>query len=263
MDKKTSWLFVGGVIIILIIFPIITNALMFIKTYEVAGDSNTWIGFLGSFGGAIIGGVISGAITLVGVRLTIEHAEKNRMLEEYPKKINSIEKLIQSLEDILEEIEGIMVVEEEQYKEKNKARELQLFVIDDNLDIYPTERYKELTTKFLFKIKEMILDINTQWYKDFFNLREKLEQHKYDFLYDTNELSELWEEAHYYMNQDHSEEFKNRKEYVITYENGRFTLEYNRLVINESKLITLLFNNYLDFKHEAEKYQLKLMEFIE
>lgn len=69
----------------MIIIPILTNCLMFFSIFPVSGDEKTWIGFLGSFWGAIIGGIISGAITLIGVRLTIEEQRKLFLLEKHEK----------------------------------------------------------------------------------------------------------------------------------------------------------------------------------
>ncbi|SDM75143.1 hypothetical protein SAMN04488137_1768 [Fictibacillus solisalsi] len=85
LGKKFYILFIIGIIVVSVIVPIITNELMFIGHFKVAGKSpDTWIGYLGSFWGAIIGGVISGVITLVGVMITIKASVKgiNDTIEE-------------------------------------------------------------------------------------------------------------------------------------------------------------------------------------
>jgi hypothetical protein len=90
MIGKKYYIFLGVfVVVILIVVPVITNYLMFVDNFQVAGDEKTWIGYFGSFWGAIIGGVISGVITLLGVRLTIENQERKEFINSYPqKKIN-------------------------------------------------------------------------------------------------------------------------------------------------------------------------------
>jgi hypothetical protein len=45
---------------------------MFYHVFSVAGDTNTWIGTLGTFWGAILGGLISGVVTLKGVEMSIK-----------------------------------------------------------------------------------------------------------------------------------------------------------------------------------------------
>lgn len=86
MNNKIVWKFVLYSIILMILIPIITNYLMFIGDFKVAGDVDTWIGYLGSFWGAIIGGTISGAITLVGVRLTIKNQDRKEFINLYPQR---------------------------------------------------------------------------------------------------------------------------------------------------------------------------------
>lgn len=260
MDKKTRWLFVGGAIVILIIFPIITNALMFINTIKVAGNENTWIGFLGSFGGAIIGGVISGAITLVGVRLTIEHAEKNRRIDEYPKKINNLEILIKKLEKNLEEIERFTWLPEPH--KIFERQELRLFFIDGNLEVQPTEKYIDLTDNFLFEIKEIILGIDSAWYKDFYKLRNNLKYQKMDLTQGNDDLRELWLEAQDYFLETF-EPLTDWKEYAETHNKEKFITANNKIVSKEYKVISEIQNLFFDFKMSAEKYQIELIKNIE
>jgi len=59
---------------------------MFVGDYKVAGDDKTWIGYLGSFWGAIIGGVISGIITLIGVQITISNQDRKEFINQYPHR---------------------------------------------------------------------------------------------------------------------------------------------------------------------------------
>ncbi|WP_164670229.1 hypothetical protein [Virgibacillus doumboii] len=84
MDKKTTKKFIFYIGLILAIFPILINILMFINIFPVSGDVNSWISSLSTFWGAIIGGVISGALTLLGVNLTIRASTEgiNKTLNE-------------------------------------------------------------------------------------------------------------------------------------------------------------------------------------
>ncbi|WP_409297736.1 hypothetical protein V1498_06770 [Peribacillus sp. SCS-26] len=116
MDKKESLRLIYCVIGILIIFPIVINYLMYLKLLPVKGEINTWISTLGTFWGAIIGGVISGILTLVGVRksvdasfkgieTTIMHQEKERYKETIGPKLNklyTVKRVIYKLDRMLQ-----------------------------------------------------------------------------------------------------------------------------------------------------------------
>jgi hypothetical protein len=87
---KNKWIIftlIGLTLIVLItlLVPIMVNQLMYIDGGKVAGDKTTWIGFHGSFIGAIVGGLISGALTLVGVILTINRQRDIDFDNKYPK----------------------------------------------------------------------------------------------------------------------------------------------------------------------------------
>ncbi|MEE3951643.1 hypothetical protein [Peribacillus frigoritolerans] len=73
MGKKTTLGF--GIITLMCMcgLPILINWLMFRHYFPVAGNEVTWINSLSSIWGAIIGGVISGALTLIGVNITIKN----------------------------------------------------------------------------------------------------------------------------------------------------------------------------------------------
>jgi hypothetical protein len=86
LDKNWVTKFLIYVVIIMILVPVLTNILMFVGEFKVAGDAETWIGYFGSFWGAIIGGIISGAITLIGVRLTITNQDRKEFIAMYPER---------------------------------------------------------------------------------------------------------------------------------------------------------------------------------
>lgn len=82
--EKTLNKIIASSIFIAVLVPVFINVIMFINLTPVAGDEKTWISTLGSFWGAILGGIIAGAITLYGVRATIKSSEEgiNRTLKE-------------------------------------------------------------------------------------------------------------------------------------------------------------------------------------
>lgn len=88
LKTKTLYILIGSLVIILLFsLPLITNWLMHLKTpIQVAGDTNTWIGFQATYWGAIIGGLISGALTLIGVRYTIIRQQHIELIKAYPEK---------------------------------------------------------------------------------------------------------------------------------------------------------------------------------
>lgn len=94
MGKKTTLGF--GIITLICMggLPILINGLMFKHYFPVAGNEVTWIGSLSSIWGAIIGGVISGALTLIGVRLTIKNELNKEFQEKMPEQLMNIEDII-------------------------------------------------------------------------------------------------------------------------------------------------------------------------
>lgn len=83
-----SHIFLGFIIVIIFLIggPVIINSLMLKHQYtvEVRGTEDVWISSLSTYFGAIIGGVISGLLTLLGVKLTLEKStdQVNETLKE-------------------------------------------------------------------------------------------------------------------------------------------------------------------------------------
>jgi hypothetical protein len=86
--KKTYWLYA-----IILLSPVLVNCLMFIP-FGLASDNITWVNFFGSY----LGGVVSGLLTLQGVRLTIQGNRDKDYYDSLPKKIMFIEDIIFILE---------------------------------------------------------------------------------------------------------------------------------------------------------------------
>jgi hypothetical protein len=260
MFNKKHYMVLGVIVLIVsIVVPVITNYLMFVGNFKVAGDEKTWIGYLGSFWGAIIGGAISGYITLMGVGLTINHAEKIRKQDEYPKKINNLEKLINKLESNLKEIETFLRLKPP--FELNNNEDLRLFFIDGNLNIQPTENYQDIVDKFLYELKEIILEIDSKWYKDYFVLREKITRAQKEFQ-NNKQLKNLWEYAQDYFI-EHFEPLTDWKDLIEKHKSEEYNQVYNKIVSNEFQLINEIYNIFSDFKLKAELYQIELVKFFE
>lgn len=93
------------IISLMIIFPIIINLLMMINIFPVKGDYQVWIPTLGTFWGAIIGGVISGVLTLFGVNKTIKssfegmerNSEQQQLMREKEIEIESCKERLTKL----------------------------------------------------------------------------------------------------------------------------------------------------------------------
>jgi hypothetical protein len=90
MDKQMRNALLLITIAIMIIFPLIINSLMHVSVlpnvFPVSGDEAVWIGFLGTFWGAVVGGVISGVLTLYGVNQSINASFKGLEVSAHQQK---------------------------------------------------------------------------------------------------------------------------------------------------------------------------------
>ncbi len=85
--KYIIWGFII-VITLLLIGPVLVNTFMFEqKLVEINGTVDVWIASLSTYYGAILGGVISGLLTLFGVKLTLKSSieQVNETLKEQQK----------------------------------------------------------------------------------------------------------------------------------------------------------------------------------
>ncbi|MEE3806078.1 hypothetical protein V2H29_03845 [Lysinibacillus fusiformis] len=79
------YLFSFSFLILIALIPVFLNWLINHEvSYKVARD-NDWIGFHASYLGGIMGGLISGLLTLGGVWLTIDNQKKKDSIDRYPK----------------------------------------------------------------------------------------------------------------------------------------------------------------------------------
>jgi len=96
-NLRWIYLFAG----LIIVPPVIFNGIILldIPRFSVA-QNNDWIGFFGGFLGSIIGG----ALTLIGVRLTLTSQEERNFLDEVPKKFRRIDMVLAMIEDLLNQM---------------------------------------------------------------------------------------------------------------------------------------------------------------
>lgn len=118
MIKKKHIIF-GIVIfvIFLLVGPMLINLLMFEqKSFKVSGDETLWVPALSTYFGALIGGLVSGLLTLIGVKLTLkgsfdgidktlQYQEKERTKETVGTKLNKlykVKKIVYKLDRMLD-----------------------------------------------------------------------------------------------------------------------------------------------------------------
>ncbi|QOS90232.1 hypothetical protein [Peribacillus sp. JNUCC41] len=97
-------------LIFILSFPLITNLLVFSwGTTITHGTLDTWISFFATYYGAIVGGIIAGALTLIGVKMTISSTMEGvtRTIEEQ-KNIRNQEILTRTYMDRLNKFYGPM-----------------------------------------------------------------------------------------------------------------------------------------------------------
>ncbi|MCH7322899.1 hypothetical protein LZ480_13540 [Solibacillus sp. MA9] len=142
-------------LILLIITPFLVNKLMITpSTYFVMDKvelNNHWVGFFSSYLGGIFGGIISGALTLGGVYLTIKAQEKKDYINTYSSKILNVHK-------IKKELNTLPILEN--FIEKESFLALQNLTNNiNNKSPYILEYAAQVDTKFYLTVRELVLSI--------------------------------------------------------------------------------------------------------
>jgi len=208
-------------VIILLLIPALVNKIMFINPprllipKEGISENDVWIGFIATFYGAILGGAISGFLTLLGVKITVKESSKglNRTIkeqqlirEEELKLQTTKERLFQLYHpvDVLyhdffykygahlfthldkeEQVNLISLLSQNviyaDSKLKSKIFDLrEHFYEFEKLDsIFDIEELKEIVNKLYYDIRDIINE-------DVPKLRAQLKLPEIDFLYDDN-----------------------------------------------------------------------------
>lgn len=89
-----------GISLILLFIPIVYNEVFNMPSRRVAGETSDWISFFGSY----LGGLFGGLITLIGVRLTISHNNKNQFVQDFPKKDIALRDINIEIKKLIEEV---------------------------------------------------------------------------------------------------------------------------------------------------------------
>jgi hypothetical protein len=196
---------------------------------------------------------------LVGVRITIKDAEKVRRQNEYPMKINNLEILVHKLDKHINEIEKHTWLREP--FDTSPYIDLRLHVINQNLEIRPTEEFKLLIDDFFVDIKENVLGIDAEWYKDYFELRNKVKAHINNFTSKNYGLNTIWENAQdYYM--DNFDPMMSWRDYAENIEREQYEKVCIKIAHKEFKLIYDLHNIFSEYKNMAEIAQLNMLYLI-
>lgn len=114
MKKRYVFGSISLLILVITTIPILVNYLMNFNIGVNVNKGNEWIGFHASYLGAIVGGIISGGLTLGGVFLTIKNQQKIEKQNNFPKvrlNIDFVEEKMQALNFI----EGLLAKGEYKY----------------------------------------------------------------------------------------------------------------------------------------------------
>jgi hypothetical protein len=159
-------------IILIFIIPFIVNWLMSFSVVKVYGDTNSWIGFLGTY----IGSIISGLITFLGVLLTLEFTKKESRRDKLPEKIHNIEECLDFIEDVLGELEVLSRGDFEEILSKfSWERKYKLFEIDENYILRKKDIMNRLDTEYVKKIRNYLVKVNSKSYASFKQFSNRLE----------------------------------------------------------------------------------------
>ncbi|QAS52392.1 hypothetical protein [Halobacillus litoralis] len=120
-------------------------------------------GFIG-----FIGAVLGGTITLVGVLITIKENEKLRKKDEFPKKIDNIERCIIKLDDGVTEISKINE-RIDPYSDQGTFHN-----VNNEISLELTDAYEEYTKNRLNNIQSDIVYIGSDTYELFLNFRSRI-----------------------------------------------------------------------------------------
>ncbi|MFJ7471134.1 hypothetical protein ACIQWI_21565 [Peribacillus frigoritolerans] len=117
------------------LFPVIMNLFIFSwGTTITHGKLDTWIGFFATYYGAIIGGIIAGGLTLIGVKMTITSTMEGvtRTIEQQ-KNIRDQEILTRTYMDRLNNFYGPMDALINKYQFSHGAHDFDKLEVDEQL----------------------------------------------------------------------------------------------------------------------------------
>lgn len=215
MDNKFRNKLMYTILGVMVIFPICINLIMSVRIFPniipVNGDFQVWVPTLGTFWGAIIGGVISGVLTLLGVNKTIQASfhsleiNANQMNEAREKELElSISK--ERLKELYQPVDSL----HSEYIYKYAAHNFEdltdqeqldyIFLIDKNIvygELILHDKLLELKwahrAKDYQEANKLYIEINDNIFDEMIVLREMLKLPKMVRIYS---LPEVQDNAH-------------------------------------------------------------------
>ncbi|OMC83349.1 hypothetical protein [Viridibacillus sp. FSL H8-0123] len=117
-DIRDSFILLIGLLVIILVWIVLSERIF----EENEETMNTTIGLIG----AILGGAISGGLTLFGVRVTIKHQIKKDNLETYPNRIQKLRKLEKIINHLSERMKytPISMIPDDFLENANESLEL-------------------------------------------------------------------------------------------------------------------------------------------
>ena len=174
------------VLILLVGVPAFVNYLMSVHVVRVYGDTPAWIGFLGTY----IGSILSGAITLIGVLLTLKHSEKlnkttlDLTREEtrrnmLPKMIMHAEETLDLIDEFLDTVHELERADKSDINKNLFERSHKLFKVDSDFLLTYTQSFLTLEEKFNKNkklIRNHMVQINEYAYERFRRFEENFKE---------------------------------------------------------------------------------------
>ncbi len=212
----------GAIVVLLAAFKLID--LMYLK------DKNIEVAVVG-FVGTIIGGVLSGAITLIGVKLTIQENRRKDMDETLPRKIVNANHFMGQASDILRITKFNLDAMKGKYV---KLEDLSKLNIDDIIEAH--NRIREKILEFLDNaINDSALNVSFEVYEKVINFSNEFEEIN-------NAINEV--ESEYYFNcLIGREDEKQTMEELIDFANSYIKI-IKKLIIEVENEKTINLNKY-------------------
>jgi hypothetical protein len=217
MNKTMRYKLILIILAIMILFPIIINMMMNVSVlpslFPVVGDETVWIALLGTFWGAIIGGVIAGVLTLYGVNRTIEASflaikENDIQQNSLRKKELEINMAKERLKELYQPTESLISKYIYKYgahnfEDLNDEEKIELIYLLDRNKLYADSELDQKILEIKWASRSKIPDIESanNLYSEIgdlidaeiITLREKLglpQQRQYSVELTTDEISE-------------------------------------------------------------------------
>jgi hypothetical protein len=179
-NKKLYRLFIVLFILLVFFIPYIVNWLMSFHVTKVYGNTDSWISFLGSY----IGSVISGFITLWGVKLSLEFTKLESIKNKLPEKIDNLEECLDLIEENIAALNKFNRLDTpENLSKPARFREKIMYAVDAqyNLVEKTIPNIHDYTTEIEKQLRSLLLKVDAKTYilyRDFSNgLRYEFAKH--------------------------------------------------------------------------------------